>query len=128
MSKLQASLARRGHKTLYPTPALCRYWLRVLNTEVFDGQLPMPTDVVIGTEQAWAAAAVFADDTSWVLEFSHERRTFRVFIDILAHEAVHAMVHLVDKVSLRVTHGPPFMSYKSLLSKHGIKLKRGGYG
>ena len=128
MSQVLRALKRRGKQFIEPTERQCLYWLRVLGRDVFDGFLPAPAAVRLETKEGWAAACAFPSRDTWELELRCVPMPFEDFIELLAHEAVHAMLHCRDHLFFYTGHGPAFMAYRPTLAAHGIELKKEFHG
>lgn len=126
---LRAHLSTRGNEMVVPTERLIKHWLGRLNHELFGGELPMPTGIRLKVQRGWMACAHLEYDRSgWYLDFIEMPMPRKHFLEILAHEMVHAVVHLIDRQSIATMHGPAFMAYRSKLEYHGLPLKDGFYG
>jgi SprT-like family len=122
-------LQRYGKEVIVPTERMVRHWFSRLNDELFDSALNKPALVSMDTgKDAWMAAFEPATDDTFTLYFAPNPMSRAAFLEILAHEMVHAAVWFLDG-NHYVMHGPAFMAYAGTLAvKAGLPLRDGFYG
>lgn len=121
---IREHLAARGDERVTPTVGLCRYWLGQVRRELFP-DLPPPASIEMEAVENWLGFVVltYASDI-WKLRVRPDRMTRRALINVLAHECVHAQLHVVDRVPMpqALGHGAVFFRYAPLLASAGLTL------
>jgi hypothetical protein len=120
---------RYGRQIIVPTKAMTLHWFRRLNSEVFGGDLPLPTGIslrpIAGCMATFQASA---DYTQWWLAIRGQPMSRYAFLECLVHEMVHAAVAFLDQDHLS-DHGPAFMAYAAKVATlAGLPLKDRFYG
>ena len=115
---------RLADKVVVASPGRCRYWLRVMQQDVFNGALPPLRSVSHQLESPnWIAACQrWATDDRvhyWDLFITSKPMPMSLLLNILAHEAVHAQ----QESTTAPFHGAAFFAWSGVLAEHGLVLE-----
>jgi predicted metal-dependent hydrolase len=101
-----------------------KYWFRILNHEIWQGQLPMFNTIQIRPfVKNWAMCIEDTDtpQTKYRLAIDIEFPSFELFVNVLAHEMIHLhqfINHEDDE------HDDSFWKWESKFASHGLKLEQ----
>lgn len=106
------------------SPGRCRYWLRVMQRDVFKGALPPLRSVSHRLDNPnWLASCqqwVVEDKIHyWDLSITNKPMPMSLLLNILAHEAVHAQ----QNPNITPFHGEDFFAWSGVLAQHGLVLQ-----
>ena len=104
----------RAHR-FYPTVAACNVWFSIINDEVFGNRLVPVTLVVRRLRGIWG---YYREEPS-ELVVTDSFPSKNLFLNILAHEMVHAFQHQTGTI---VNHGKSFWEWRKRFSRNGLLL------
>lgn len=127
---LKAKIEKDGHKFVKTNKDAVKYWFNVINREIFKDKLPQFNNIRIVHLKNNHAQVVTDDyDFDWVndpidLEINIHFRTFRLFINVLAHEMVHLWQEIgeVAQDDIGKAHDGYFWSWKDKFAEQGLEL------
>ena len=115
----------REHERYVPTEAEFWHWFGILNRAIFNNSIPNPEEVKFYRLRGdWARCDGYISDVKrhyeYKFNFFHYFKSLQHFIEIIAHEMVHAYEWSV-KGGL-MSHGPNFYAWREPLSRYNITL------
>lgn len=116
---IKTHLKRHGFRIVTPSVPLVRHWISRINTELWDGRLPMPRKILIEAYRHHWAFAVLHDEPHYSLVVDSYQLTKKRFIEVLVHESVHAYLWIVEGDN-KTVHGPNFMKHR-----HKVRYRLG---
>jgi len=111
----------------HTTPQDCMTWFRIINREVFGGNLAPLNEIDI----RWRRGA-YAYYESWIdtkdpnyryskLCMNKRYKSKKFFVEVLAHELVHHYQFYSEK---KIDHGETFTAWTDTFNKKGLRLVR----
>ena len=121
-------LMREDTTPLYETTEEdCLLWIRILNREVFNNQLPPLSEISIGRRRGVHAFYTYITDTKdseylyTKISMNKKYKSKQFFVEVLAHELIH---HYQAVYNQPFGHGPSFVAWRDKLNRKGINLIR----
>lgn len=129
LRKVKNHIERRGkHTSFEATESMLMYWWKIINTAVFDNQLPPPKNFIIKEmKNVHGETEINLDTNEITFYIDSAIETREALICVLAHEMVHHWQQVkrtnVPR-AVRMTHGKTFYQWKPIIEKRlGVKLE-----
>ena len=122
--RIRQHLKLRGYEIVTPTQRLVSHWWARINLELWDGVLPPPSTIEIKRDKKHWGWTHTNYPGKYDLDVDAYPLTRKRFIQVLAHESVHAYLWVVNGDNVTV-HGPAFMQHRFRVRRTlGVKLEK----
>jgi hypothetical protein len=108
-------LAELTAHEFYVTVAACDFWFSVINDEVFGNKLKPVTMEVRRLRGVWG----YYEDDKFLLVMTDTFPSKNLFLNVLAHEMVHAYQHQQGNVP---NHNKTFWDWRKRFARNGLSL------
>lgn len=129
------SLTSQKRLSFRPSLEEAQYVYKLLNRDIFDNKLKMPTIKLAGRRRKYwgmcEASFNMYDTGSWCeIQLMDKWITIQWFVTVVAHEMCHQYQWDIDGPKRArkgkdfiMSHGPSFFKYRKKLKQHNIPLK-----
>jgi hypothetical protein len=121
MAKRKRLKKELAHVRHYPKLSECKYWIEVINVEVFNNALDPVQIEVRRLRGAWGQY----NDKSNTITLTNWFPSKEIFLNVLAHELIHAYQNAYGEP---LGHGPSFWQWKKRFKNNGLYLSEKYYG
>lgn len=115
-----------GDEKFIPTLEDCKHWFRIINKEIFDGELVKFEEIEIRRRHGrWGECIGYTGEDgerSCTLSLHSSLKSKQHFIQVIAHEMVHLWEYTVHGT---MSHGALFHGWREKFEKYGLILTGG---
>lgn len=124
----------KPNKPYYVKTSKVQYWFKRINKKVFNNSVAEPRNIILQEkykwEWGWCITSGNESSFWWDLHMLQKYPSFTLFLEVLAHEMVHAWEYTSypdSYITSKVSHGKEFFSWKEPLGEIGIHLSKYAY-
>lgn len=116
-----------GSEKFIPTLEDCNHWFRIINKEIFDGEITVKFDEIEIRRRhgLWGECIGYTGEDgeqSYTLSLHNSLKSKQHFIQVIAHEMVHLWEYSVHGT---MSHGVLFHGWRDKFEKYGLILTGG---